>query len=127
MVEGETLRLERFRDGFPYLKHALDLGGLGIRDLAFDGDRLLVLTGPTMKLDGPASVLAWDVGARPPEGGLADPATLQRLLDVPVGVGCDHPEGIALFEESQLIVIYDSPAQDRLADPRGYRADLFAL
>jgi len=46
--EGELAVRER--GGFR--KHALDLDGLGVRDLIVRGDDLLVLAGPTMALDG---------------------------------------------------------------------------
>ena len=42
-----------------YRKHLLDTRGLGIRDMRFDGDDLLLLVGPTMSLEGPAFVLRW--------------------------------------------------------------------
>ena len=42
-----------------YRKHLLPAGGLGVRDLALEGDDLLLLVGPTMASDGPAHILRW--------------------------------------------------------------------
>ena len=59
------LALGIFPEGARYRKHALDLGGLGVRDLCPDGDDLLVLAGPTMALSGPVRTGG---GARSPVG-----------------------------------------------------------
>src|SRR3546814_13829874 len=54
------LKLRRIgAGGERYRKHFLDLDGLGIRELVFDGDDLLVLAGPTMDLDGPVVLFRW--------------------------------------------------------------------
>jgi hypothetical protein len=54
-------------DGARYVKHFLDLAGLGMRELAFDGDALLILAAPTMDLDGP--VVLYPGRARSPRPG----------------------------------------------------------
>ena len=46
-----------------YRKHLLPTRGQGIRDLVFDGDDLLVLTGLSMACDCPAAVLRWRYAA----------------------------------------------------------------
>jgi Protein of unknown function (DUF3616) len=110
--EDGRLRIE------PPVVHFLDLGGLGIRDLARDGDDLLVLAGPTMLLDGPSRVLRLaGAGKVPPPVVVRDHHLTQVGPDLTVGVGEDHPEGIAVLEQDgkrHLLVIYDSPAKARV-------------
>ena len=107
----------------------LDLGGLGVRDLCPQGDDLLVLAGPTMDLDGPVRVHRWHgamgVGAPTVVRGEA----LTAEVDLPYGNGCDHAEGIGLLgppEDGRLLVVYDSPAPERLGDG-GVLADVVQL
>jgi hypothetical protein len=59
----ERLKGCRIDGGRRYRKHLLDTRGLGIRDMRFVGDDLLLLVGPTMSLEGPAFVLRWCEGA----------------------------------------------------------------
>lgn len=116
------LRLQPLgRDGEPYRKHVLDLDGLGIRDLCPDGDDLLVLAGPTMDLDGPVRLYRWHgaAGVEAPEVVRGDEISV--VMDLPYGDGDDHAEGIALVpgddaagSERRLMVVYDSPAAERV-------------
>ena len=56
-------------EGERYLKHFLDLDGMGIRGLTLNGEDLIILAGPTMDLDGPFRLYRWPealVSARPP-------------------------------------------------------------
>lgn len=94
-------------------KHFLDLDGLGVRDLARDGDDLLVLAGPTMALDGPSRILSLPAGAREPLPPAVARDELERVAELAVGEGCDHPEGLTVLPEG-LLVLHDSPAPDRL-------------
>ena len=115
-----------------YRKHFLDLGGLGIRELSFDGDDLLILAGPTMDLDGPVAVYRWRNAAAIGEECLVPRTDLSLELRIPHGDGCDHAEGIAKLERPGapplLFVVYDSPAKERLLDGgRVVTADLFEL
>lgn len=98
----------------PIKKHFLDLGGLGIRDLKRRGEDVIVLAGPTMKLDGPAPVFRWRMAGED-ERQLQRP---ERLLDLPYGVRHDHPEALAPYNDDGLdavLVVYDKPSPDRLA------------
>ena len=94
-------------------KHFLDLDGLGVRDLARDGDDLLVLAGPTMVLDGPARILrlrgAVAAGLPP----AVSAAEVEHVAELTVGAGCDRPEGLAALPEG-LLVLHDTPAAHRL-------------
>ncbi|HUR55158.1 MAG TPA: DUF3616 domain-containing protein [Gemmataceae bacterium] len=130
-------------DGERYNKHFLHLHGRGVRDLTRDGDDLLVLAGPTMKLDAPAAVYRLRDAVHLPDAVLHEPV-FERLLpftgevaeesregDDGKGVarGTDHAEGLAIAEldgERQLVVIYDSPDGGRKsALPPSVTADLF--
>ncbi|MDL5158093.1 DUF3616 domain-containing protein [Actinomycetospora termitidis] len=96
-------------------KHFLDLDGLGVRDLVRDGDDLLILAGPTMVLSRPARVLRVREGAH----GLPDavPADgIDLVAELVTGDGEDHPEAIAVLGPGALLVLHDSPADDRLGE-----------
>jgi hypothetical protein len=126
----ERLRLRPVDDGALYRTHFLDLGGLGVRDLCPYGDDLLILTGPTMDLDGPVRLVRW-----PGAGGVDAPAIvsakeLQTIGDLPYGRGEDHPEGLTLLEGAgaqRALVVYDSPAPDRHTPDGGILADVIML
>ncbi len=117
------LRLDPVDGEAPYRIHALDLGGLGVRDLCPDGADLLVLAGPSMDLDGPVRVYRWPDAA-------SDAAAVVRPvreLDLPFGEGDDHAEGIALLDGDELLVVHDSPAPSRLTVPGTVLADVVRL
>jgi hypothetical protein len=114
----------RLRVREPYRKHFLDLGGLGVRDLCPDGDALLLLTGPTMDLDGPVRVVRWRPAARQ---GVVPEDELETVLELPYGVGCDHPEGLARLDDGRLMVVYDSPSPARITPAGGVLADVFTI
>jgi len=130
------LGLEPLEGSRPYRTHFLDLRGLGVRDLCFHGDDLLLLAGPTMDLDGPAAVYRWRDAVDADEEVLLGRDDLDAVVEVPYGTGehdaCDHPEGLALFAEREgddeaLLVVYDSPHAERVEGERGVRADVFPL
>ncbi|MFM0521776.1 MULTISPECIES: DUF3616 domain-containing protein [Caballeronia] len=114
----------------PYRHFLLDLAGLGIRDLCVQGGDLLVLAGPTMKLDGPIRVYRWTNALKSIADGVVDGASVKFLFGIATQEGRDHAEGIALFKRAgreQLIVVYDSPSDERLNGGVHYTADLFDL
>ena len=101
-----------------YRKHFLPLEGLGIRDLRFDGDDLLVLAGPTMSHDGTGALFRW----RKPLGAEGDRVhkhdDVERLADLPYRRGVDQAEGVAFVETDgrrRLLLVHDSPASARLS------------
>ena len=103
-----SLKLKKIGpDGRRYLRHFLDLGGLGIRDLCFHGNDLLVLAGPTMPIDYPAMVFAWRDARRQlgQTERFAWPALNHLQLVVqgpePREPGHDRAEGILLWDEGQ--------------------------
>jgi hypothetical protein len=111
-----------------YKKHFVWLNGSGIRDLCLDGEDLLILAGPTMDLDGKVQVYRLSNGVNLPENVLNKP---ELLLNLPYGNRDDRPEGITLFNDvtgvPSLLVVYDSPAQNRLVGDSGVMADVFSL
>ena len=114
--------------GRPYKKHFLDLGGLGVRDICVDSEDLLVLAGPTMNLDGPVVVYRWLGALESSEEQLVFAEDLERLFTVPNGVGVDHAEGITLLSDpKRLLIVYDSPGEERKISDRAIKADVFEL
>ncbi len=99
-----------------YRKHLLDTRGLGIRDMRFEGDDLLLLVGPTMSLEGPAFVLRWRDAAHDDSSGVIAPERVETIAELPYQLHADHPEGIELWPEAgagALLIIYDAPAPER--------------
>jgi hypothetical protein len=139
--DASRLALRKFGEGGrPYRKHFLNLDGLGVRDLARDGNDLLVLAGTPMNHDGPAAVFRWKDALGVRGETLARNEHLTRVLDIPPECdpetppvrGIDRPEGLALVPSEggarQVLVVYDSPGEDRRkAGPGTVRADVFDL
>jgi len=131
--DGSLLKLKGIgRDGRPYRKHFLQLGGLGIRDMCVHGDDLVILAGPTMDLDGPVIIFRWKDGAAPEEESMVAADALSRVLDVPFGEGVDHAEGMCLFSSDgrkadKLLVVYDAASVSRQLGESTLAADVFAL
>ncbi|MEN3972719.1 DUF3616 domain-containing protein [Sphingomicrobium sp. XHP0235] len=97
----------------------VELGGLGVRDLCVRGKDLYLLAGPVGDLDGRCVLYRWEGWADcPPEHDEKLRVHCpERLFDIPVKVGADHPEGIDWIgdpEDGRLLVVYDSPAKGRL-------------
>ena len=124
------LRLRPFDDGRPYRKHALDLDGLGVRDLCPAGDDLLILAGPTMDLDGPVRIYRWHGACRAETPTIVRAGLLTRELELTYGEGDDHAEGLSLIgppEDRRVLVVYDSPAAVRLTADGAVVADVLRL
>jgi hypothetical protein len=111
-----------------YLKHFLQLDGLGVRDLVIQGSDLLVLAGPSMDLDGPVYICRWTNGMNQAADSMTFRKDLTRVVTVPFGVTKDHAEGLTLVTETPLsvLVCYDSPDAARIHGS-GVRADIFAV
>lgn len=132
--DPSRLRLRPVGDGKDlYRTHFLDLGGLGIRDLCPHGEDLLVLTGPSMDLDGPVRVVVWPGAGSVEAPGIVPAEDLPVLGDLPYGEGDDHAEGIAVLDETtadgrpKLVVVYDSPSDERLTPEGGVLADVVSF
>ncbi|HBE20303.1 MAG TPA: DUF3616 domain-containing protein [Cyanobacteria bacterium UBA11149] len=134
VVERETgvLTLKEIGEkGIPYKKHFLDLNGLGVRELCFDGEDMIILGGPTMMLDGLMRVFRLQ-GVLNLDGdslSSANSKQLEILFDLPLTLGCDRAEGLTLFpclgESNSLLVFYDSPSPHRQVAPHGVYGDVF--
>lgn len=127
------LKARRIDDRKRYRKHVIDTNGLGVRDLCIDGSDMLILVGTPLASDGPARVLRWRNAIHHTQSGVVDSKHIVPLVEVPYGGDRDHPEGIDLLEGTgrrgpQLIVVYDSPAEERVgSNPASLAADLFSL
>ena len=134
-TEPGVLTLKEINDdGAKYKKHFFNLQGLGVRELCWQDDDLLILAGPTMAIEGEMRVFRWcdavqtsndtDVIHEQEEG-------LFPLFDLPLIVGTDHAEGLTLYscweDKDGLMVLYDSPDRTRLKGDRQIFADVFRL
>ena len=103
-----ALKAKKLEGGRRLRKHLLDLGGLGVRDLAAAGSDLLILAGPTMMAEGPYRLLRWRKAAATGESAVVDGADLQDLG--PVTANGARPEAIAPWDAGRLLVLRDGPA-----------------
>ena len=116
--------------GAPYVKHFLQLDGLGVRELVIHEKDLFILAGPSMDLDGPVYIYRWKNALKGQSESLTWREALSRVVAVPFEDGHDHAEGLTIASRAPLSVLvsYDSPHPSRLdADGRGVRADIFDL
>ncbi|MEN3333773.1 MAG: hypothetical protein V7641_3138, partial [Blastocatellia bacterium] len=129
--ESHLALMEIGPQGQLYRKHFLRLDGLGVRDLCWRGDDLLILAGPTMDMDGPVRLFRWRNVAGMTEETITSREQLAVLLDIPFGVGVDHAEGMTMIADdhspASLLVVYDSPGAERKEGTATVHADLFAL
>lgn len=131
---GETeggLQLQPISKKQVYQKHFLELDGLGVRDLCFRGDDLLILAGPTMDLAGPLRIYCWRDAVHHSGSTICsqESGQLDLLLDLPFSATGDKAEGITLLSsagEAAVLVVYDSPDSERLVEG-GVLADVFRL
>jgi hypothetical protein len=125
-ADGANLRLKPLDGEVRYRKHFLNLGGLGVRDLLWEGDDLLILAGPTMALDGACEIWRWTNAA----AGTDKALRVSRLLSLPHTEGVDRAEGFTLLEgesKARVLVVYDTPAPERLQSAGRTVADIFTL
>jgi len=115
--------------GAPYLKHFLQLDGLGVRELSIHGKDLLILAGPSMDLDGPVFLYRWKNGLEAGADSMTWRQDLIKVVTVPFAETKDHAEGLTIVTRAPLSVLisYDSPQPLRLdgADGSGVKADIF--
>ncbi|NDK56783.1 DUF3616 domain-containing protein [Pontibacter fetidus] len=135
------LELEDAKDGFlklkqltperPYKKHFLHLKGKGIRELRIMGDDMYILAGPTMDLDGVIAVYRWRNAVTGQNDSMVHTADLERLCEVPHGhgqeSGKDKAEGLAIYDEHNLMVVFDSPTDARKVGAHSVTADIIKI
>ncbi|HEY9634698.1 MAG TPA: DUF3616 domain-containing protein [Coleofasciculaceae cyanobacterium] len=126
---SNTLKLKELgTQGKLYKKHFVKLGGLGVRELCFDGQDLLILAGPTMDLDGPVRLFRLPNGFNSDNVFTWEPKLIQ---DLSYGEGSHHAEGVTLFnaiaQQPSILVVYDSPSPDTHLDGAAVLADVFPL
>lgn len=128
-----TLTLKELDDGRQYRKHFLDLNGQGIRELCFHEGDLLVLAGPTMDLEGAMQMFRFEDALDHSNDTIwsQESGKLHVLFDLPFTIGSDHAEGLTLMPclgyEDGLMVMYDSPDENRRPDQKSIFADIFRL
>lgn len=116
-----------------YRKHFFDLNGLGIRELCFYHDDLILLAGPTMSLEGAMEVFVWKDVLKVDEDTLNPQAEdgLEAIFNLPFTLGSDHAEGLTLYpclgQDNALLVVYDSPSDRRRPSEKEIFADVFSL
>lgn len=101
--------------------HFVDLGGLGVRDLARWGRGVLVLAGPVSAADEPFRLFSWTPRAT---------KKIQKAdLIYEWPPSADHPEGLGALERGGrrgILVVYDTADKGRIRGRR-YRADWIGL
>lgn len=116
-----------------YKKHFLNLNGLGIRELCFSGDDLLIMAGPTMELEGEMRVYRFKGVLDQATDSLtdADSEALTVVFNLPFTIGSDHAEGMAIFpamdQLAGLLVVYDAPNAARFLAKDALFADVFLI
>jgi hypothetical protein len=120
-------------EGRAYKKHFVYLNGLGIRELCWWKDELIILAGPTMVLEGEMQVFKLKHALTQSADSLSDEETgnLKVLFDLPFTVGKDHAEGLALYscfgQSPGLMVVYDAPDENRKVEANSIYMDVFRL
>ncbi len=116
-----------------YKKHFVSLDGLGIRELLLHDDDLLILAGPTMRVEGAMKLFRLADALSHEEDSLSssDSGDLELVSVFPFTLGSDHAEGLAclpcLNQKDALLIVYDSPNPVRFANSSGLFADIFRL
>jgi len=117
--------------GALYLKHFLDLNGLGVRELVIADSDLLILAGPSMDLDGPVFIYRWKDALGTTKESITGREGLTPVVTVPFGDGFDHAEGLTLAADAPLSVMvsYDTPQPLRVDgdDGSGVKVDVFEV
>lgn len=127
-AKGGRLKARRIEGRSRVRKHFVDTDGLGVRDMKWDGEDLMVVTGPVLSGDGPAAVLRLRGFARREGAGYVGEAARELAQRLPYHAGRDHPEALACLGGRDWLVIHDSPGEDRVGDdPPRVEADVWRL
>jgi hypothetical protein len=122
------LKARRIEERRRVRKHFVDTDGQGIRDMKWDADDLLLVTGPVMSGEGPAAILRLPDFARRREEGYVGESGQTLVQRLPYRQSVDHPEGLVRWDKDEWMVIHDSPAPERVSDdPPWVVADIWRL
>ena len=116
-------------DEKPYRKHFIKMAGMGIREINVDPETndLLILAGPTMDLDG--TISAWRIKGGLPEKPISFTHDPERMFDVVDGTNLEHgkdkAEGMAILNDGNYLITFDSPREDRFEGDRGVWVDVY--
>lgn len=128
VTRGGHLGARRIEGKTRVRKHFVDTDGQGIRDMKWDGDDLLLVTGPVMSGDGPAAILRLPRFAERCEAGYVGENGQRLVQRLPYHAGSDHPEGLVCLGGPEWLVIHDSPGPDRASDdPPWVEGDVWRL
>lgn len=127
-LNDELIMQQREGEHYLYRKHFIDLKGMGIRELNItENNDLYILAGPTMDLDGTISIYKI-------EGGIEDVHASvihkpERLFDVARGSEVPHgkekAKGMAIIDDDEILITYDSPLDERLKDKNKVVMDVY--
>lgn len=127
-TKDNLLKLQKDEEGRHYKKHFLNLHGMGIRELATDGQDIIILAGPTMDLDGTMEVYRWKNGTQHLGDQVVERKDIESLLVLPYYArqhGVNKAEGLVLLEDHSLLLAYDSPSDSRTIGDFKVKADVF--
>lgn len=114
-----------------YQKYLVNLHGLGIREICFQGHDLLVMAGPTMAIDGATRVFKIKNFHKKKPNSAIERSDVEYLFDLPTIPEFDYAEGMALNPSEQIgesiIVFYDQPDPRRRVEKHTILADVFRL
>ncbi len=129
--EKGILHLKQLTKEQPYRKHFLNLRGKGIRELRVSGNDMYLLAGPTMDLDGVIVIYRWRNAVNGNTEQVVHHNELERLAEVPHGTGKnsgkDKAEGLTLLDEQRVLVVFDSPTEERVVGDNAVQADVLRL
>ncbi|MFD2512789.1 DUF3616 domain-containing protein [Pontibacter locisalis] len=122
------LHLKTLENNRSYKKHFLNLRGKGIRELRVFGNDIYILAGPTMDLDGVIAIYRWRDAMKQGGEQIVHNNELDRVREVPHGYGeesgKDKAEGLAVYDEKHVLVVFDSPTDKRKIGEDAVQADV---
>lgn len=129
--DDNSLKLKRFDDDHHfYRKHFINLSGMGVRDLCFDGSDLLILSGPTMDLSGRSSIDRWPDALSCQESRIIYPEDLSHVAEMTPKDLTDKAEGLCRLNmggySDDLLMVFDSPSPGRVHDHVTVMADIIS-
>jgi hypothetical protein len=129
--EKGILQLKQLTKEKLYRKHFLNLRGKGIRELRISGNDMYLLAGPTMDLDGVIAIYRWRDALKKRGEQVVHHNELERLREVPHGTGKnsgkDKAEGLTLLDDDRVLVVFDSPTEERTVGEDAVLGDVLRI